>query len=237
MAFFYIRGMILAIETGAEMYSVGLFHDGNCIAYQDYFTPRLHNRLITLAAEQVLFACAVHISQLSAVAVTQGPGSYTGLRIGGSAAKGICFALDLPLLPFSTLEAMAAPYCSLAAQCDIVIVPLLDVLKTEIHFAGFNAALQLVMEPQTTLLNEIFLQNFSPNKKYIFCGNGTAKCLSLLKGHLPESLYFPEPSASVRGLGALLYKKFEIQAFADPITFEPEYLKEVRITVSQKTLL
>lgn len=227
--------MILAFETGAETYSVGLFENGVCLAHSDYDTPRLHARLITHAAHQLLNALDLAPRSLKAVAVTGGPGSYTGLRIGGAAAKGLAFALDIPLLRFSTLESIASAYQYWARTQDAYIVPLLDAKRMEAYYAVYDSALIALAEPAAVVIDETFLRKFDINKRFIFCGNGVEKCAALIHECAPQAFTFIEPSASVRNLGTLLQARYDARAFEDVINFEPDYIKDVNITQRKKS--
>lgn len=185
--------------------------------------------LIQNAVEHAGFA----LSELDAVAVAKGPGSYTGLRIAVSTAKGLCFALNKPLLAVNTLEALALQV-SVFFTDDSLFCPMLDARRMEVYCAVFDRALHYVQPTQAKIIDSESFSELLETRKLVFCGDGAAKCKGVLEVYenaifLPVDLY---PSAKT--VGQLAAGLFEKQQFEEIETFEPYYLKEFMTTVPKK---
>jgi tRNA threonylcarbamoyladenosine biosynthesis protein TsaB len=219
---------ILNIETSTKNCSVSVAKNGetvvcNEIAEEGYsHAERLH-----VFIETSLQQAAISYGDLCAVAVSQGPGSYTGLRIGVSAAKGLCFALGIPLLAIDTLKVLASQ-----VKVDSgFIVPMLDARRMEVYSAIFNANLGNKRETRAEVITEYSFEEIE--EKIYFVGDCAEKCKSVL---IKENFNFLEdikyPSANQMSI--LSYEKFKISDFVDVAYFEPFYLKDFTITTSQK---
>ena len=216
--------LILALETSTEVFSAALFRGSALLGIQEYFIPKIHGRVVTAAAQQLLENCDLTPQQLSAVAVAAGPGSYTGLRISTSAAKGLCMALDIPLIAVPTLQALAVLVQADAQQLGARICPLLDARRMEVYYALYDAALTELQPAEAHIITaESFAQSLAQGP-VVFIGDGAAKCAPLLASH-PNAIFRGNVLCSARGMGALAYQAWQQQQFADVITFEPFYLK------------
>ena len=211
---------ILNIETATKNCSVSLAKDGQTIlckeiAEQGYsHAERLH-----VFIEEILKETKVKIQELHAVAVSKGPGSYTGLRIGVSTAKGLCYALGIPLIALDTLQV-------LAHQVSVdkgIIVPMLDASRMEVYSAVFDKNHQKIKEVQAEILTENSYSEIS--QTVYFIGDCQEKCQTVLTQpnfkFLPEILF---PSANQ--MSQLSYEKFNQNDFEDVAYFEPFYLKD-----------
>ena len=174
-------------------------------------------------ANEVIKECQVDIKEINAVAVSKGPGSYTGLRIGVSAAKGLCYALNLPLIAIDTLEILA----SKVHQNDGLIVPMLDARRMEVYSAVFNQEKKIVSETKAEILDENSYAHV--NEKIYFLGDCQEKCKTVLTKSnfqfLPEIIF---PSANE--MSELSFQKFIAKEFEDVAYFEPFYLKDFLLT-------
>jgi tRNA threonylcarbamoyladenosine biosynthesis protein TsaB len=175
------------------------------------------------------------LNDLDAIAVAKGPGSYTGLRVGVSSAKGLCYALDKPLIAINTLEAMALQLN--AFYPGYLLCPMIDARRMEVYTAVFDSTNNFVQETQAVIMDENSFQDLLAEHKVVFLGDGAAKCQKLL-GNLPNAV-FPKreirPSAIT--IGELATKAFENQHFEDVATFEPYYLKDFMSPPSKKSSL
>lgn len=219
---------ILNIETSTKNCSVSIAKDGktiicNEIAEEGYsHAERLH-----VFIEKTLQQAAITFGDLSAIAVSQGPGSYTGLRIGVSASKGLCYALGIPLIAVDTLKV-------LAAQANItsgLLVPMLDARRMEVYSAVFTPDLENIRKTLAEVITEHSFEDFED--KVYFVGDCADKCKSTLT---KENFIFLEdikyPSAAQ--MSSLSYEKFKISDTVDVAYFEPYYLKDFMITTAKK---
>lgn len=219
---------ILNIETATKRCSVSIAKEGktivcNEIAEEGYsHAERLH-----VFIEESIAAAGISYSDLAAIAVSQGPGSYTGLRIGVSAAKGLCYALGIPLIAVDTLKALAAQ----AKVESGLIVPMLDARRMEVYSAVFSSNLESKRAILAEVITEDSFQEFE--ETLYFVGDCAGKCKTVLTKEnfvfLDEIVY---PSA--KEMSALSYDKFLKNDFVDVAYFEPYYLKDFMITTSKK---
>jgi len=213
---------ILNLETATTNCSVSIAKDGNILAIKEDDTPSYsHSEQLHIFIQEVLKDAQIDISDLDAIAVSKGPGSYTGLRIGVSAAKGLCFSLDVPLIAIATLESMANQIDNDVAD---FIIPLLDARRMEVYSTVFDAAHHQVRETKAEIIDENSFHEYIQKGKVILAGNGAEKCKELLS---PKGVQFDltvVPSA--KEMASLSHKKFEVGNFEDVAYFEPYYLKD-----------
>ena len=163
-------------------------------------------------------------NQLDAICVSKGPGSYTGLRIGVSAAKGLCFALDVPLISIATLSALA----SQVTVADVLyIVPMLDARRMEVYSAVYNSDKEEIRETQAQILEETSFSTYLDEGKVLFIGNGVEKFQEICQH--PNALFMPEALPSAVQQAKLSQAKFDRQEFEDVAYFEPYYLKDFKV--------
>lgn len=214
--------IILNLETATTNCSVSVAKDGNLIAIKEHDTPNYsHSEQLHVFIQEVLKDGKIDISDLDAIAVSKGPGSYTGLRIGVSAAKGLCFSLDVPLISIATLESMAK---QIAPEIADFIIPVLDARRMEVYSAVFDAGQQQVRDTRAEIIDDNSFQKFIQKGKVILAGTGAEKCKDLLssKGVQFDTTVVP----SAKEMISLSHKKFEIGDFEDVAYFEPYYLKD-----------
>ncbi len=161
------------------------------------------------------------MQDIDAVAVSKGPGSYTGLRIGVSAAKGICFALDIPLISISTLNSLAR---SITVKKDELIIPLLDARRMEVYSAVFNAKYEQIRAIEAEIIDKRSFEAYLHSKKVNFLGDGASKCEEIIKNK--NAIYLADFYPSAKQMVHLSYKKYISKNFEDVAYFEPFYLKD-----------
>lgn len=215
-------GVILCLETTTKNCSVALAVDGKCEVLREIneagysHAERLHPFIM-----EVLEASDYSKNDLDAIAVSKGPGSYTGLRIGVSAAKGLAYGLGLPLIATDTLKAMA-----MAHVTDDVdyLVPMLDARRMEVYTAVYDRELNNLEAVNAKILDENSFTELSDQAKVAFIGDGAAKCAELLAAE--GRTFYPETFPSAKEMCALAELKWTGKDFEDLAYFEPYYLKE-----------
>lgn len=220
--------LILQIETATASCSVALANEGKLLAVKEINARNVHAEVITLFVDELIKQADITYNDLDAIAVSCGPGSYTGLRIGVSTAKGLCFALDKPLIAIDTLEAMAAGVRgSKAFDPDIVMLlcPMIDARRMEVFTAIFNQDGSRIKATAAEIIDESSFIGLLETNRILFFGDGAEKCRSVL-GKNPNALILPEFINSAAHLTQKAFDKFGAKNFEDVAYFEPHYLKE-----------
>jgi tRNA threonylcarbamoyladenosine biosynthesis protein TsaB len=216
--------MILCLETSTKNCSVALGnHDGELVAIkEDGSDSYTHAEKLHVFIQEVLESVGAHFSQLDAVAVSEGPGSYTGLRIGVSSAKGMAYALGLPLIAVKTLEAMAQEHFE--KDPNGLFIPMIDARRMEVFCAGFSGKGELVFDTKAEIIDESsFLETKGFSQRFYF-GDGAEKCEETLA---PKGFtLIKSVQASASGMVPLAAKKYASNDFVDTAYFEPFYLKD-----------
>ena len=232
--------LILAIETGTDICSVALVRDGELIALRESDEERNHAKKIAVFVDELLRENGVAADDLDAVAVSKGPGSYTGLRIGVSFAKGLCYGQRIPLVAVGSLDSLVevaredyeAGIVDVENWSEALLCPMIDARRMEVYTQLFDA--QGVSEGEVraeVVSEESFLAERRDGRPFVIFGNGAAKCAAVL----PEAkLVAVAPSA--RGLARRAEEAFVAQKFEDIAYFEPFYLKDFVVTTSKKKL-
>ena len=227
---------ILNIETSTDVCSVSVSQDGACIfSQEDHEGPNHAVKLGTFVDEALSFADS-HAIPLDAVAVSCGPGSYTGLRIGASMAKGICFGQDLKLIAVPTLELLAVPVLlgEHPAEEDALIVPMLDARRMEVYAQVFDRALREVRPIQADIVDAETYKEYLDRGAVYFFGNGAAKCMEVINhpnAHIVKNI---EPLA--KNMAPLAEKRFVEGKFEDVAYFVPFYLKDFVAKMPKKLI-
>lgn len=221
-------GYILNIETATKNCSVALAKDGKTIFCKEIAEEGYsHAERLHVFIEEIIKEAGIRLKNLSAIAVSQGPGSYTGLRIGVSAAKGLCYALDIPLIAVDTLQALA----SQVTVSSGLIIPMIDARRMEVYSAVFAPTLEKKREVLAEIINENSFRDFE--EILYFVGDCAEKCQSVLNKDnyvFLEDIKYP----SAKEMSALSYEKFKINDTVDVAYFEPYYLKDFMITAPKK---
>lgn len=213
--------LILCIETTTTNCSVSLSKDGKSIGLQEFDSQKYsHSEKLHLFIRQVCEETGFSLKELQAVAVSKGPGSYTGLRIGVSAAKGLCFALDIPLIGIETLQILAQKVNP--KEVDYII-PMLDARRMEVYTAVFDSQRNQIIPTEAKILEENSFQEYANHSKVIFIGNGVKKFEEI--SPLPQAI-FMESNPSAENMCLIAERAFQQNDFEDLAYFEPYYLKD-----------
>jgi tRNA threonylcarbamoyladenosine biosynthesis protein TsaB len=219
---------ILNIETATKNCSVSIAKDGQTIVCNELADEGYsHAEKLHVFIEEVIAKAGISAQDLNAVAVSQGPGSYTGLRIGVSAAKGLCYALNIPLIAVDTLQALA----SQAGVTDGKIIPMLDARRMEVYSAIFNSDLTVERAIQAEIIDENSFQEYT--EKVYFVGDCADKCKSVLTKDnfvFLEDIKYP----SAKAMSKISFDKYQKSDTVDVAYFEPYYLKDFMIAPPKK---
>jgi tRNA threonylcarbamoyladenosine biosynthesis protein TsaB len=214
---------LLLIESATSICSVALSRDGKIISFREIDEPNRHAEKLTVFCEEAVAEAKISFADLDGVAVSEGPGSYTGLRIGVSAAKGICYALNKPLLAVNTLEAMAYGMKAEVKPGEL-LCPMLDARRMEVYCAIFDHELNVIEKTEPHILDENSFSVLLAERKIIFSGDGMPKAKILLE-KFPNAKFTDAGNCSAKHLMIPAEKKFLAKDFADLAYFEPFYLK------------
>ena len=221
--------LILNIETATTNCSISFSKAGKTIVLkEDNSKNYSHVENLHVFIDAVLKEVNITSKDLDAIAISKGPGSYTGLRIGVSAAKGLCFALDKPLISVPTLQSLAHQ----VVCTDGVIVAMLDARRLEVYAAIFNSNYHEIRATEAQVLDEnAFAEQLNHGKVY-FVGNGVEKTKDLIKH--PNAIFIEDKLPSANHMSLLAYHKYKISDFEDVAYFEPYYLKDF-VTLQPKS--
>ena len=212
---------ILCIETATTNCSVSIVKNDETVAViEDNSKSYSHAERLHTSIDAVVKKSGITLCELSAVAVSKGPGSYTGLRIGVSTAKGLCFSLDIPLISVSTLHALA----SQVEQEEGFIVPMLDARRMEVYTAVFDTKYQLLHPVEAKVLDADAYNTYLDKVPVFFIGNGVTKW-KILCTH-PKAIFIEDALPSAIQMGKIAYQKYVEKDFEDTAYFEPYYLKD-----------
>ncbi len=227
--------LLLSLDTSTTVCSVALHNDSGLLGCYELFTERTSSSMLTTLMGDVVRHAGFQLSDLDAVAVAKGPGSYTGLRIGVSTAKGLCFALDKPLLSVNTLQAMTEQVRQFFLST--LFCPMIDARRMEVYCALYDQTGAEVKPTAAEIIDEKSFEDWLAEHQIVFFGDGAAKCQAVLGQHA-NALFLDElirPSA--RTIGKLAADRFRAGQFDDVATFEPFYLKEFMTTKPRKAVV
>lgn len=234
--------LILSIETGTDVCSVALANDGELMALRESDEGRDHAKKVALFVDELLRETGVQPSDLDAIAVGKGPGSYTGLRIGVSFAKGMCYALNIPLIAVGSLDALTevAREDYDAGILDIeeeewakaYLCPMVDARRMEVYAEVFDNSGNSLSDLVAEVVTEESFSKWRSEGKFVIFGNGAKKCAEVLSDAIVVDV-----TPSARGIVALAEAAFNAGQFEDIAYFEPFYLKEFLVIPSKKKLL
>ncbi|WP_339628500.1 tRNA (adenosine(37)-N6)-threonylcarbamoyltransferase complex dimerization subunit type 1 TsaB [uncultured Maribacter sp.] len=216
-------GIILNLETSSTNCSVCLAKDGVILAMKELNSENYsHAEKLHVFIEEVMMEATLKMADLEAIAVSKGPGSYTGLRIGVSAAKGLCYALGVPLISISTLKSMASQLKGI--NKDDVIIPVLDARRMEVYSAVFDNHLNQVRETRAEIIDERSFEAYIGSTSVHFLGSGAEKIKGIFNS---ENLTFHlDVVPSAKEMTLISFDKFKNKDFEDVAYFEPYYLKD-----------
>lgn len=229
--------VILNIETSTNVCSVALTAEGMVLAHQEDMNGRNHAGLLSDYIKYCLDFAAEKELKLEAVAVSMGPGSYTGLRIGLSEAKGLAYALDIPLIGINTLQIMSCQVMfTKELEGDEIFVPMIDARRMEVYTAAYNFALEDVMPQQPLILDEGSYASLLDNhRKVLFFGNGSDKAKEVIKA--PNAEFVPDIVPLAIDMIALAERAYSQREFLDTAYSVPNYIKDFQATKPKNSVL
>ena len=224
--------MLLCIETSGKNCSVALFEGLQLVSIQEVHTEQFsHSENLHVFIEQVLKESNLHPKAIKAIAISAGPGSYTGLRIGVATAKGLCYGWDIPLIALPTLRILAEQVTYEFTDIEYII-PMIDARRMEVFTAVYSHDFSPILGERAEILTESTFDTYLNKGKTIFLGDGITKFQAICKH---KNAYFWENKfPSAKQMGRLALEKYQAQAFEDIAYFEPFYLKEVYLVKSEK---
>jgi tRNA threonylcarbamoyladenosine biosynthesis protein TsaB len=230
--------IILALETSSPICSIALHmvEDGRLVGQSELRLEKSHSTHLTVLIEQLVANTGHTLRDLVAVAVSDGPGSYTGLRIGAAAAKGLCFALDIPLVAVGTLPALAHQIAARMPRADTYLyAPMLDARRQEVYTALYHADGSELAAPAPLILTSESLAEQLAYHSVLFFGSGAAKFQSLVSDN-PNAVFLADIQPSAVSVGELALGAYQRREFQDVAYYEPFYLKEVYTTTPKSVI-
>lgn len=232
---------ILNIETSTEVCSVTLAKNGETLFQKESSEGLNHSQMLSVFIEDLFKVNGIGFDKLDAVAVSKGPGSYTGLRIGVSVAKGLCYGLDIPLISVGSIESMGQ-YVALnpaeyAAENhdDMLFCPMIDARRMEVYTALFNSKGEELTPVTAEIIDENSFSAYFEKHPILFFGNGAEKCRAKLTH--PNALFTGPEKTSARFMQSLSEKKYNKREFENVAYFEPFYLKDFVATIPKNKIL
>ena len=224
--------MLLCIETSGKNCSVALFEGLQLVSIREVHTEQFsHSENLHVFIEQVLKESNLQPKAIKAIAISAGPGSYTGLRIGVATAKGLCYGWDIPLIALPTLRILAKQVTYEFTDIEYII-PMIDARRMEVFTAVYSHDFSPILGERAEILTESTFDTYLNKGKTIFLGDGITKFQAICKH---KNAYFWENKfPSAKQMGRLALEKYQAQAFEDIAYFEPFYLKEVYLVKSNK---
>ena len=225
---------LLTIETSTSVCSCALSRDGEILVNQENYEGRSHASLVGLFVHEIMEFARAHHIRPDAIAVSSGPGSYTGLRIGVSEAKGLSYGLGIPLIAIPTARIMASMMRDKADE-KTLLCPMIDARRMEVYATIFDRSLHIVRETSADIVEEGSYSDLLENYSIIFFGNGAEKCHAIITH--PNARFFDDIHPLASGMVTLAEKAFADKTFVDVAYFEPFYLKEFVATTPKNKLL
>lgn len=227
---------ILHIETSTDVCSVALSEDGAVLFSKEDFNGPQHAVTLGVFIDEVLSMADSHAKLIDAVAVSCGPGSYTGLRIGASMAKGICYGRNIPLIALPTLKVLSVPILLMdELPEDALLCPMIDARRMEVYSAIYDRALNPVKEVSADIIDSNSYTEYLNDHPVYFFGNGASKCKEVIKH--PNARFIDDIQPLARWMFPLADRQFWDKEFQDVAYFEPFYLKEFVATIAKNKVL
>ena len=214
----------LAIETATKNCSVALFEDSLLMECLDLENGYSHAENLAPFAQQLLKKHSITATKIDAMAVSMGPGSYTGLRIGVAFAKGFCFAQNIPLISISTLEAMTVGALNDVTDMEALYCPMIDARRLEVYQSVFDSKLNSIIEISAHILENTSFAKLLEKSKMYFFGDGSLKAKEIIKSS--NAIFLNSNYTSSKNFGELIHSSFVKNKFEDLAYFEPYYLKD-----------
>ncbi|MDY6801129.1 MAG: tRNA (adenosine(37)-N6)-threonylcarbamoyltransferase complex dimerization subunit type 1 TsaB [Bacteroidota bacterium] len=234
--------LILNIETSTQVCSVSVSEKGQIKGFKEISDEKSHAKYLTVFIDELIKELNISLHDIDAVAVSKGPGSYTGLRIGVSTAKGLCYAKDIPLISVNTLQSMAFGLIQKVNQEDLtipnfkqsILVPMIDARRMEVYSAFFNSMGEFLRDVKAEIIDQHSYKDILKSKQMIFFGNGSDKITKTVQGQ--NTFFLPGFSASAVYMAQLSELFFAEKKFEDVAYFEPFYLKDFIATTPKKNI-
>jgi len=229
--------LILSLETSTKVCSVCLAKGNEIIANKELFEANSHATHLTVIIQELFNSLPEYnIEDIDALAVSSGPGSYTGLRIGVSVAKGICYALNKPLIAITSIEALAhSAEGNINLEKDTLICPMIDARRMEVYTAIYSSNFKMLKEISAEIIDEGSFSEQLMNNKVIFLGDGAAKCTDVINS--TNAIFVENMAPLAKNMSSIAIKKFENKEFEDVAYFEPFYLKDFVATTPKNKVL
>lgn len=225
---------LLNIETATEICSISISDNAKILALQESNAPFSHTAQLTILIDNALKQLGLPLSSIDAVALSSGPGSYTALRVGSSVAKGICYALNKPLISVDTLKSLALATRNKIADKDALYCPMIDARRMEVYTALYDAEMNEIEATHALVVEQdAFEKYLTKGKRILFSGNGAMKCAELVAAPNTD---FLDLNCSSNYLPALAVQAWLDGKFEDIAYFSPNYLKAPNITIAKKRL-
>ncbi len=226
---------LLHIESSTAVCSVALSKGSQLLALREEAAGRSHAKQLAVFIDDIVREQKISISQLDAVSVSEGPGSYTGLRVGVSTAKGICYGAQKPLIAVNSLHSLAqlAIERKLAPDSTTLIIPMIDARRMEVYTAVFDTSGNMVRPTEAKIIDENSFGELLAQHKVLFLGDGAEKCRPLLTH---KNALFSSQQASATGMIIPALHAFAHKKFVDVAYFEPFYLKDFVVTTAKKKI-
>lgn len=215
--------LILSLETSTKVCSVAIHDDATLVATSEIHIEQSHASQLAVLVEEVKNKAGIELSQLAAVAISSGPGSYTGLRIGVSTAKGLCFSLNIPLISIGSLELLAFQMKEQNPQ-HAYLCPMIDARRMEVYCLLQGPSLQTIKPTEAMVIDQFSFDSYLEKNKILFFGDGSDKCRDEIKHRNAQFVSGVYPKAS--NLGVMASEKLRRNEIEDLVNFEPHYLKE-----------
>lgn len=218
-------GLILNLETATTVCSVALAKDGQLLSMEELNGDYTHAENLNLFIEKVLHKANLTLASLDAISISKGPGSYTGLRIGVSTAKGLCFSLNKPLIAINTLEHSAYACSQKHGDAHTLFCPMIDARRMEVYCAIFDKENKLISPTAASIIDEHSFEVLLQKQKIYFFGDGAEKCKTSLATQ-SNAIFIDQLFPSAKNMIQLSEKAFQNKQFEDVAYFEPFYLKD-----------
>lgn len=216
--------LVLCIETATPVCSVAIAENHQLVLVNETSSKNAHSEMLTVLIEEIMKDAGLKFSELDAVAVSKGPGSYTGLRIGVSVAKGLCYALDIPMLSVDTLQAMAFGMNENYTGMPALFCPMIDARRMEVYCAIFDGENSQVRETKAEVIEKESFAKYLDHQQVVFFGDGADKCKNLITH--TNAKFEDDFIPSAKYMVPLAWDKFQKQQYENVAYFEPFYLKD-----------
>jgi tRNA threonylcarbamoyladenosine biosynthesis protein TsaB len=235
--------LILNLETSTRICSVALAQDGELLGCKESHEDKSHASLLAVFIKNILDENAKVIPDLDAVAVSKGPGSYTGLRIGVSTAKGLAYASGIPLIGVDTLSSMARGIIfghhpgneSLPEDGNFYLCPMIDARRMEVYTATFHPSGKMIEPISAKIIQKDSFKDMLEQNRMVFFGNGAAKCRNIIQH--PNAIFLEGMETSAKYMVSLAESAWQQKSFEDVAYFEPFYLKDFVATIPKNKII